>query len=51
MTYRLADGGDSYGRVEVAVDGEWGTICDMDWDRKEAKILCRQFGYVDGEAK
>ncbi len=48
MSFRLAGGGDSYGRVEVSVDGEWGTICDMDWDRKDARVLCKMFGYVDG---
>ncbi len=49
--FRLADGDGDSGRVEVSVDGEWGTICDMDWDRLDTRVLCRQFGYIDGEAK
>ena len=33
------------GRLEIFIDGEWGTICDDSWGDTEADVACRQLGY------
>ena len=44
-TVRLVDGSSNIiGRVEVCSNGIWRSVCDDDWTRHNALVVCRQLG-------
>lgn len=38
------------GNVQVYHIDRWGSVCDDEWDEREAQVVCRHLGY-SGQAK
>lgn len=41
----MAGSSELEGRVEVCVDGVWGTVCSDLWGTEESSVACRQLGF------
>ena len=45
---RFVNNTDAYstaGRLEIYLNGQWGTICDDGFGSDDATLACKQFGY------
>ncbi|XP_029473787.1 scavenger receptor cysteine-rich type 1 protein M130-like [Rhinatrema bivittatum] len=50
LKWELKDSHDQCsGRLEVFLDGKWGTVCARGWDYQDANVLCRELdcGYPE----
>lgn len=50
---RLAGGASPFeGRVEICFNETWGTICSHSWSSFDARVVCRQLGFIsEGNAQ
>ena len=45
---RLVNGQtESEGRIEVCVNGLWGTVASPGWNTADARVVCRQLNYTN----
>lgn len=42
-------GGGQRGRIEISYDGQKGSICNKYWSKTNARVLCKEKGFADGE--
>ena len=35
------------GRVEMCINGRWGTMCDNEWSDRHTAVVCRYLGFSD----
>ena len=43
---RLVNGSSSLeGRVEVCVNGDWGTVTSYSWDYRDASVVCKELNH------
>lgn len=33
------------GRIEICLNGSWGSICPYNWDNNDAAVVCKQLNF------
>ena len=39
------------GRLEICLNSNWSTVCDDNWDNRDARVVCRGLGYNENGNK
>ena len=39
-------GHNSFGRVEICINGSWGALCGPEATNRDASVICRQLGFA-----
>lgn len=42
---RLTGGNSSKGRLEINIDGSWGSVCSRNFAEIDGHVACRQLGF------
>lgn len=51
VTVRLSDGGaQNQGRVELNVNGLWGTVADPEWNKEDGDVVCQMLSLPPSSA-
>ena len=47
INIRLVNGSGipTQGRIEIQINGKWGTVCDNEFDDKDAAVFCSMMGF------
>ena len=45
QVHLAGSGYSTIGRIEVCMDGTWGTVCSDSFDQNDANVICAHLGY------